>query len=400
MPPTAPRPAAPVVPAVLALVVALLLALVGTGVVVGLDAPSASASSASESSGRPDPGLGREGCRLMDRVYVAGGCSRTQCRQAGEQIRYSPNAETCTIGGRLGTSYGSEIDSRVCAQLHRRFVAAVNFCAANPHRDEVLIFDAPQCVAPWTAYVTTSRTTATRATRAEAEGRYDVCVRPQEARRLQREAARTGRSLRGLAVSEATDVTQPGDGAPTVLVVGDSLTWRGTDELGSLRPTWDVDGASGRNLGELGDRITHYTDAHGAPTGLVIALGTNPARGFSLADLRRVVAQVPAETQVMVVLPYRRVVGATTRLQARAVARAAGILRELAATRPTTCVADWAALVSAHPSMLVDGTHQIRRVEGVWARFIASGWDTCTAQQATAPAPAPAPALAASRTAS
>lgn len=359
-------------PAVVAVVAAVLL---GSLLPVWSSAP-ASASAISESSGRPDPGLGREGCRLMDRVFVRGGCSRTQCRQAGEQIRYSPNAETCTIGGRTGTSYGSEIDSRTCARLHRRWVAAVNFCAANPHRDQSLILGAPQCLRPFTTYVTASRVGGGRATRAEAEGRYDVCLRPGEARRLEREAARTGQSLRRVV---ARRVVPPAAPPASVLVVGDSLTWRGTDELARLRPDWDIDGASGRNLGELGDRVRRVVAERGLPTGLVIALGTNPARRYGLDDLRAVVSRLPATTPVMVMLPYRRVSASNTRQQVAGVERAAEMLQQLAATRPDTCVADWPSLVRGRPSMLVDGTHQTRAVEETWARFVSGGWDACPA---------------------
>jgi len=362
------------------------------GLTIGGATTSAGASAAVESSGRPDARLGVEGCRLMGRVHVAGGCSRTRCAVRGEMIRFSPNAETCLVGGRSGTSYGSEIDSRVCRLLHRAWVAPVNLCAANPHRDRVLTYAAPQCAAPWSVYVTTSSISAKRATRAEKEGRYDVCVRPSEARALLKESRRTGRKLRTVAVARSATLCelQPGhhfvDGAcvqddaamrpATVLMVGDSLTWRGTNELARARPSWVIDGQSGRSLGQLDERLHRFQADRGMPTGLVIALGTNPARSFDADRLRAVLGELSEATPVMIVTPYRRR-GPSTRAQVRQVDRSLALLSAEAATRPNTCTADWRALVTRRPGLLVDGTHQIRRAEGIWARLVSTSWQRC-----------------------
>ena len=164
----------------------------------------------------------------------------------------------------------------------------VNFCASNPYRGRAVTTAAPQCLAPFTTYVVTSSTTGGRATRREAEDRADVCLRPQQVVRLQRQARRSGSSLRQLALA-AGGRQDAGATGRTVLMVGDSLTWRGTDEIARLRPSWVVDGESGRNLRALGSRLTRFTQTHGEPTGLVIALGTNPAPRFNLPELRTVV---------------------------------------------------------------------------------------------------------------
>lgn len=380
---TAPRHRAP-------LGLLLCLALLGGLFLAG--APSAQASRASESSGRPDPQLGRQACGLMGRVATSAGCSRTRCLVPGEQIRYSPNAETCLVGGRDGTSYGTEIDERVCGQLHRRWVPAVNLCASNPHRGRLLTYDAPQCRGGFSVYVTTSRVTGQRATRAEKEGRYDVCVRPGEVRQLTGEARRTGQHLSALVVqrSPALCNLQPHRvfvdrqcveedepvRAPTVLMVGDSLTWRGTDELAHLRPDWVIDGQSGRNLGQLPERLDRYEADRGVPTGLVVALGTNPARGYTAAKLRAQLARLPESTPVMVVLPYRRR-GPNSVQQVRQVDRANKLLTTVVAGRPHACTADWRGLVAKNPELLVDGTHQVRRAEARWARLVSTSWQSC-----------------------
>lgn len=389
------RPSTRVSRSALAVLVLLCAALLG-GLLVGGTTTAAVAAAASESTGTPDARLGAKACRLMGRVYVKGGCSRTRCAVRGETIRYSPNAETCLVGGRSGTAYGSEIDSRTCRQLHRAWVAPVNFCASNPHRRQTLTFHAPQCTGSFSVYVTTSQVASQRATRAEKEGRYDVCVRPGEARALLKESRRTGQALRSLVVEQSPTLCelQPQhafvDGAcvqeaapvrpPTVLMVGDSLTWRGTNELAGYRPGWVVDGQSGRSLVQLDERVRRFEADRGTPTGLVVALGTNPAHRFDADKLRAVLAGLPDTTPVMVVTPYRRT-GLNTRDQVRQVDRAVTLLDTVVAGRPHTCTADWRGYVSSRPSLLVDGTHQTGRAEGVWARLVSSSWDTCLSQQ-------------------
>lgn len=360
-------------------VVAVLLAAILAGLLIATTSSAATTTPAARrvaaASSGPDPQLRRLDCALMGRRSVAGGCSRTRCRVPGETIRRSPNAETCLVGGRAGAAYGTEIDVRTCASLHRRWVAPVNFCASNPHRDIRIVERARQCVPPFTTYVVTSDTTGGRATRREIEGSYDVCVRPQVARRLERQAKRTGVGLGRLAV-EATAAQQQLLPGPRVLMVGDSLTRRGSDELARLRPDWLLDGASGRNLRDLGSRLRRFETEHGTPTGLVIALGTNPARGYDETDLLTLVDQLSPATPVMVVTPYRR-----PRLnlpaQVRKVDRAAEQLRQLAATRPATCVADWRGVARADPDVLVDGTHQTRPEERRWARLVSRSWGSC-----------------------
>ena len=69
---------------------------------------------------------------------------------------------------------------------------------------------------------------------------------------------------------------QPSGGG--VLMIGDSLTWRGSDELGRLRPSFTLDGEPARPPTELASRLAAFRAGHGQPDGLIIELGTVPAR--------------------------------------------------------------------------------------------------------------------------
>ena len=63
-----------------------------------------------------------------------------------------------------------------------------------------------------------------------------------------------------------------------VVMIGDSLTWRGSDELGRLRPTFTLDGEPARPPTELASRLAFFRSGHGEPDGLIIELGTVPAK--------------------------------------------------------------------------------------------------------------------------
>ena len=75
----------------------------------------------------------------------------------------------------------------------------------------------------------------------------------------------------------------PGSGG--VLLVGDSVSWRGSDELARLRPELTVDAEPARRPTELAARLDAFRAKHGQPAGLVVELGTNPAPGFRRRDL-------------------------------------------------------------------------------------------------------------------
>ena len=74
--------------------------------------------------------------------------------------------ERALVGTTEGFGYAATVDVRQCQDLHRRWIAAVNYCASQPDRSLTAVRDAPQCTSPASVYVTLS----------ETEGRYDECL--------------------------------------------------------------------------------------------------------------------------------------------------------------------------------------------------------------------------------
>jgi len=256
---------------------------------------------------------------------------------------------------------------RDCQALHRRWIAPVNYCASQPDRSLSAVSDAPQCASPASIYVTLS----------ETEGRYDECLTPGRVAVLSREAAGHGTTLAAEVAARQRRAEPRSDG---MLLVGDSLSWRGSDELARLSPGLTVDAEPARRPTELTARLEAFRTEHGRPAGLVVELGTNPASGYQRRDLAAGVGILPTETAVMLVLPYVEVssdsmVGSAWSQQFD------GWMRSVAAGRPHTCVADWPAYVRSHPGLLQDGTHPRNDAEAVWARWVLAQWAHCGASQ-------------------
>jgi hypothetical protein len=170
----------------------------------------------------------------------------------------------------------------------------------------------------------------------------------------------------------------PADAARSTqtLVIGDSLTYRATDQLAALHPDWMIDGVPGRGLTALIPVLKKHLAADGAPETLVIALGTNSLPGNNGDVYADAVALVPASTRVVFVTLYRDPViyGAETADRMRALSH---VMSEVAADRPGSVVAWWRSLVVQHPELLVDGVHQtdpdgyaawVAQVDSAWTR--------------------------------
>lgn len=349
-------------------------------------APAASGSderAAARGLGAVDPRLGPRQCGLLGRAWVSEGCSRRTCHRAVDTARTNANAEMCSTPS--GAFYGRAIDFRVCRALHRPWIAEVNLCASNPARAAGVVPAARQCVGGASDYVLVR----------ERRALWDECLTPGRRRELEGIARRTGTPLRVVAAQRSPTLCalrdhasyvdgvcrSTGSGAPEgapsgTLLVGDSLSWRGNDELARLRPRWSLDAMPGRRVTQLGVRVSDYLGAHVAPSTLVVALGTNPSTSWRKQDYVDAVALVPEETRVLFVTPYR-----TARdNDARAVARISTYdrwMREITEERPRTCLADWRTLAIDRPAVLVDGTHQTPDGEAVWARLVSSSWDGC-----------------------
>ena len=358
--------------------------LLGLTCLVGLLGPAHADGTASTVDAR----IGSRLCALLGRAWLDTGCSRATCERAGDRARRNPNAEVCFTPS--GHYYGRPIDFRACRALHRHWAPQVNLCVSNPDRELASVRRAPQCVGAYSDYVMVR----------ESPEAWDECVTPARRRRLEQIALETSIPLSVVAEQRspalcalrdnteyvggrcrATDPAPLTEGAPRgTLLVGDSLSWRGADELAGLRPRWRRDGGPGRRVTQLPSRVRRYLTARGAPETLVVALGTNPQAVWRKRDYVAAVALVPAETRVLFVTPYRDPASSS----AWAVARLEAYdrwMREIAADRPRSCLADWRALVASRPGLLVDGTHQSPGGEATWAELVSSSWEACPAME-------------------
>ena len=292
-------------------------------------------------------------------------------------------AELCALAGQGRYAFGSAVDYRRCAALHRRWIAPVNWCASNPDRSRARIRHASQCTGAASTYVTLT----------EREGQYDECLTSRRVRELQRLARRENTTLKHEALARSPRLcgyrprhlftggrcvrgVRPDATPGGTLLIGDSIAWRGTDELGQIRRNFTLDGIPSRRLDSLEPRLDWFRLDHGDPTGLIVELGTNAVRNFAKHDLRHILWSLPAETTVMLVLPYRSNPHAPPKILP-ASTRYAAWMRELAHDRADTCVADWRAYVAHNPAVLVDGVHPTSAGERVWARWISRAWSTC-----------------------
>jgi hypothetical protein len=332
-----------------------------------------------------DAQLKRADCDLLGREFVAHqGCSRTRCEDGAVLWRTTYGAEACALrGAPKGYGFVATVDVRQCTALNRRWLSEVNYCASQPDRSLGALYNAPQCVSPATVYVPLE----------ETEGFYDECLTLARASELVEDSVLDDSTLEAeVSLRSGTQCSfRPGhvyaDGACVVdpafspsgggvLMIGDSLTWRGSDELGRLRPAFTLDGVPARPPSELASRLADYRRGHGQPAGLIIELGTVPAATFGRGDLVRVVRSLPRRTKVMFVLPYYELDDHPLVVTPQS-KRVDGWMRDLARSRGSSCVADWPAFVHAHPGILQDGIHARHTAEGHWAQWISQQWGRC-----------------------
>ena len=173
---------------------------------------------------------------------------------------------------------------------------------------------------------------------------------------------------------------------PDAIIIGDSLTYRGTPDLLARQPSWVVDAMRGRRVGALPRRIKVDVAAHGIPRNLVLALGQNPTAGWTRADYAAATRLVPSRTQVFFVTTYRdpAVFGQPAADQQKTYSR---WMRSIAAHRANVHVLDWRRLVLDGSAVLVDGSHPDEPSRQVWADLIVDGVAEVTARpRAAAPA--------------
>jgi hypothetical protein len=342
----------------LTVLVLAVLAVVGLGVALPVSSVNpgsvVSVAVADDGSGY-DRGLRAGECALLGRAYDARlGCARDRCVEGAVAWRKVPGAEACALPGQpRGYGYAATVEARECRALHRRWIAAVNYCASEPDRSLTTVSAAPQCIPPASVYVVL----------AEQPGRDDECLTRDEARAFSRRDV--------VARQRATASTTSGP-----LIVGDSVTWRGGDELARTWPRLTVDGEPGRRPTELARRVEAFRSNHGWPTGLVVELGTNPTQHYLRRDLAAALRLLPPGTPVLLVLPYVEISSDPLVVSGWS-QRFGGWMRSVAAGRPRTCVADWPTYVAGHPGLLQDGIHPQHAAEIDWARWISGSWGRC-----------------------
>lgn len=153
------------------------------------------------------------------------------------------------------------------------------------------------------------------------------------------------------------------DTRSSTYVVGDSVTVYGAR---GLPGGWEVNARARRTVDCL-PGLLRARLRHGTPTVVVIALGTNPTKGWSMADYRAAVDLFPRTTQVVLVTPYRN---------PHAHPYAAAYLRRYAtwerrlARQSNVWLADWATYANQHRAVLPDGTHPGRAGQRAWAQIV------------------------------
>ncbi len=342
-----------------------LLALLGLGIALPASSVAPVTAVAVGSGSTWDRGVRAGECALLGRAFEEGqGCAREHCVPGAVPWRRVPGAEACALPDQpSGSGYAATVPVRDCQALHRRWIAAVNYCASQPDRSVLTVRDAAQCSPPASVYVVLD----------EAPGRYDECLTSDLAVRLGARAGRRGATL----AEEVARRQQRLPAAPGgVLLVGDSVGWRGSDELARLAPDLTVDAEPGRRPTELAARVRAFATRHGRPDGLVVELGTNPAPGFDRRRLADAVRVLPPGTPVLLVLPYAEPPGAPA-IASPWSQQVDGWMRSVAAGRERTCLADWPAYVRTHPGLLQDGIHPWHAQEPAWAHWLTRQWARC-----------------------
>lgn len=175
---------------------------------------------------------------------------------------------------------------------------------------------------------------------------------------------------------------------PYTLVIGDSLTYYGTEWLHKRRPSYVIDGVRGREVRYLPNRIRYWTREKGrTPSRIVVALGSNELKSdWQPWDYNKVRQMLP-HAQILFVTPYRTASwhGDTTRFgidRHRTMHRYAEAMRRIAKRERGTCVTNWDIRVGRHPyRFLRDGVHQTAYGLRSWSYWIAKRMHDCTVSE-------------------
>ncbi|MET3961988.1 hypothetical protein ABIE44_001922 [Marmoricola sp. OAE513] len=171
----------------------------------------------------------------------------------------------------------------------------------------------------------------------------------------------------------------------TITLLGDSLTTRGRDDLVRLGADWRIEDAPGRPIDALPYRIKARLAQGANLRMLIVAYGSNASPDYDADDLLSDLALVPSSTIVILVSPYKLPSYYDPKAPAYQnpmyINRYAAMFATVAAKRPHTCVAPWAAYAKAHPKRLKGrhggGVHPDAKGQKVWAQIIKNAQNTC-----------------------
>ena len=194
--------------------------------------------------------------------------------------------------------------------------------------------------------------------------------------------------LATLAMALSATVLSPAPAAesawvqPKVFMIGDSITYLGSDELRAKRPDWYVWAAGGVRVNQLPAAMDHFLWINKAPTMVVIALGTNASPEWTKESFRTQLNRLPATTKVAFVTTWRdsskfsssfAYEGSKEYYQPTY----SQWMIELASERPNTCVVPWRGVASQHPEYIYDGVHPNQQGQNAWSSLVANYTVNC-----------------------
>jgi hypothetical protein len=155
-----------------------------------------------------------------------------------------------------------------------------------------------------------------------------------------------------------------------VAMFGDSMTVGAKPILDARYPSWGIDAKWGRGVTQLPSRINLWLSLHKAPPAIaIIALGTNEEAGWGKVDYQAALRMFPKETKIVFVNTYRPAIPAPGDGSLYS-----AWMRDLAAKRPMTTVADWRGAAIANPSYVSEDQKHQSQPEGAqaWANLVIS----------------------------
>jgi hypothetical protein len=177
-------------------------------------------------------------------------------------------------------------------------------------------------------------------------------------------------------VAPSGSAVEPRAPRPAVWVVGDSVTVYAEGALRSrlastVAGSVEVDAEIGRNIALLDDLVRQRLARTSPPRTMVLALGTNPAAGWTLSDYRRVVDSIPDSITVVLVTVFRSP-GTVPGSVLRRMDDYSRWMRSIARSRDNVRLAPWRGRVSGHDTRyLLDGVHPNRRGARLFADLVA-----------------------------